>query len=161
MKIRKATLKDVPMIVEMWEGFMDEHSVMVRDKELKYKEQDEFAENRGDNYKEFISGFIEKGNGAIFIAEEDEAVGYCLVFIKDNIPIFKVKKLGYASDLFVKKEFRGKGISSKLVEEALKWFKEKGLKHISLQTYCSNDKARSIYKKMGFFEYKVEMRKKL
>ena len=84
-----------------------------------------------------------------------------MVFIKDNIPIFELKELGYFSDLYVKKQFRKLGISSKLRDEAIKWFKKKKMKYISIALYPDNKFAHSVYKKWGFMDYHIEMRREI
>ncbi|MBI2581144.1 GNAT family N-acetyltransferase [Candidatus Woesearchaeota archaeon] len=162
ISVRKAALKDIPSIAGLWCEFMKEHDkiVLVRNKKLsRYTPRKKNAEN---NYRSFIKKQLKSGNGAIFLAEaEDTAAGYVFVIIKDEIPVFKLKKIGYISDLYVKKALRGMKISSKLKDEAMKWLKKKGLKHISIGLYVDNEFAHSVYKKWGFFDYKLEMRRKI
>jgi GNAT superfamily N-acetyltransferase len=162
MIIEEAKIEDVPRIVQLWLEFMKEHD------EIIIKENSELSEceikdgNMGEKYREFLISHIESKDGAVFIAKENnEIVGYCLIFIKDEIPIYKNKKIGCASDLYVKKNFRNQGISSKLGDKSIKWFKEKRIKFVSAPMYPDNRFAHSIFKKWGFFDYKVEMRKKV
>lgn len=51
-------------------------------------------------------------------------------------------------ELFIKKEYRGKGISKKVFEFLFNEYKEYG--RIRLEVEKSNEKAISIYRKMGF-----------
>ena len=88
-------------------------------------------------------------------------VGYNLVQIKSTIPIFKNKKVGHLADLYMQKEFRGQGLSTKLRDASMRWFKKNNVKSISINVYPDNPHAYKIYKKWGFFEYKIEMRKKI
>ena len=162
MKIRKATLKDLKTIVNLWVEFMKEHDKNV----LKENERLDFFIKRKDNSKEIFSEFVEKNikskNSEIFLAEvENQIVGFCQMLIKDEIPVFKIEKYGYISDLFVKKEYRKKGISTKLKDMAFDWFREKGMKFVSLGMYPDNIESHEIYKKWGFFDYHVDMRIKL
>jgi len=94
-------------------------------------------------------------DGVVFIAEVDgKTAGFSLVFVKDEIPIFEIEKYGYISDLYVKEEFRGKGVSSNLKEAAVEWCKNKGLKHVSIAVYSDNKFAHDLYNQRGFFDYK-------
>lgn len=52
--------------------------------------------------------------------------------------------------LAVKKEFRGRGIGTKLLSTAIERCKERGKKKILLEVRVSNYIAQRLYKKMGF-----------
>lgn len=159
--IRKATLEDIPQIVQLWTNFMENHDeiVLKRNKRLEsYVIRKKTAPN---NYGSFLREQLQS-TGTAFIAEVDgAAVGFTLLVVKDEIPIYKIEKIGCISDLFVKEEFRGKGISSKIRDEALKWFKMQGISNISVLLYSDNPFVHSVYKKWGFFDYKIEMRREL
>ena len=74
---------------------------------------------------------------------------------------YKIKKIGYISDLFIIRNYRAKGISSRFKDEAIKWFKKKNIKHISIAVHRENKLAYSIYRKWGFLDYHIELRKKI
>jgi len=125
----------------------------------------QFIIKRADAFEKIRDYFrrsIHSKNATIFIAEfEGTIAGYCLITLKKTILIFKIEKMGYVSDLFVKEEFRGKEVSSKLKEEAFRWFREKGITHTSICVDPYNDQALSIYRKWGYREFMVEMRMKI
>ncbi len=161
-EIREAGFSDIPELVEIWAGFMEELETLVVNENPAMKECEEKDSKMTDSYREFMKSKIESTDGKVFVARKnDKIVGYTMVFIKDEIPIFRNKKTGFVSDLFVKKEFRNKGIGAMLVEKAFEWFRQKGMKFVSLPVYADNAPARSFYRKLGFFDYKVEMRKSL
>ena len=56
----------------------------------------------------------------------------------------------YLNAISVKQDFRGKGISTILLNNTVAHCKEKGLNKISLFVEIENKKAFSIYKKFGF-----------
>ena len=84
-----------------------------------------------------------------------------LFFLPLGIPIFKTEEFGYISDLYVKKGFRKMKLSSKLYAESKEMVQEKGMKYISIAMYPDNKSAHSIYKHWGFFDYHLDMRRKL
>ncbi len=158
--IRKADIKDIPSVVGIWKEFMREHDKIVLKKNEKLRTYTPKKKNAADNYRAFITKQLKGGKGAIFIAEiGGKLAGFTLIIIKDEIPIFKIEKIGYISDLFVKKEHSGKGLGSKLMDESINWFKKNKLKHISVGLYADNENAHLFYKKKGFFDYKFEMRR--
>ncbi|MEK6972518.1 MAG: GNAT family N-acetyltransferase [archaeon] len=160
--IKEADISYVPKIVDLWVEFMAEHDKIIIDADPKLKDFEIKEKGMGPIYEKFLRLNFESKKGTVFIAEADKAlVGYILVFIKDEIPIYENKKVGYVSDLYVKEQFRHKGISSELMNKAIGWFKQKKLKVAAIPLYAANKHAYSIYKKYGFMDYRLEMRRKV
>jgi len=161
VKIRKAKIKDVPELVKLWSDFTNEHKRITVKNSAKpdYQEKKKNAKNI---WEKWIIKSIRSKKSLVMVAEHDgKFVGYVLSNIKKTPPVYKIDTFGYISDLYVKKEYRGKRISSKFKDESLKWFKKKGLKYSSIGVYSDNPHARFVYKKWGFFDCEVIMKKKL
>lgn len=162
MIIKKANLGDVSEIVKLWLDFMKEHDEVILKNERRLKPFEVKAKDIGKKYEAFVRMRINSKNGIVFLALKDnEIAGYALVFVKDEIPIYRRKKVGYISDLYVKGGFRKQGISTKLKNQAILWLKNNRIDNVALPLYPANKSAHSIYKKWGFFDYKIEMRKKI
>ena len=162
MRIRKAALKDLNGIVKVWEDFIRDHDKIVLSKNNKLKQHILRRKDASEIFRKFAKKNITSKEGEIFIAEDGgNLVGYILLLIKENIPVFKIKRIGYISDLYLKKEYRGIRISSKLKDEAIKWFRKKGIRYISIAVNANNLSAHSIYDKWGFFDYQIELRKRV
>ena len=162
ISVRKARLKDIPEILKMWKVFMSEHDMMVVSKNPSLKPHYDMLKTGPGDFERYARNNIHSKNAIIFLAEKDgKIIGYCLCRIKRNIPIFKVTHLGHIGDLYVKKEYRKLGISSMFKNEALKWFKSKGIKYSSIMVSPENSRARGIYKKWGFTDYHLELRKRI
>jgi len=67
--------------------------------------------------------------------------------------------IGHIGLLFVEKEHRGKGIGKLIVNELIKWFKKKKIKDVRLQVYAKNVNAIKAYKKLGFENRIIELKK--
>ncbi len=81
--------------------------------------------------------------GNILVADfNGKVVGY--VTVMDMGEDAKVMSIA------VKKEFRGMGIGSKLMDEAINWCKIRGKKRLLLEVRISNFVAQNLYKKKGF-----------
>lgn len=63
---------------------------------------------------------------------------------------------GYISVVATVEEYRGSGFASKLVKQFLKVAEQKRLSAVHLYTAKSNKKARAMYEKIGFQEWKQE-----
>ncbi|MFH1294941.1 MAG: GNAT family N-acetyltransferase [Candidatus Aenigmatarchaeota archaeon] len=161
IEIREATPEDIELIIELWNEFQDyQKDLLKKDPTLKsYLEKKKDAKQIFRNY---ITGRVESPEAKVMIAYADgKPAGYCLYMIEKTIPIFKMEKIGYISDLFVRPSFRGQGISSMFRDKAYEWFRKIGLTHVSIKLYPGNIHAHSIYAKWGFRDYHIEMRRKL
>lgn len=85
----------------------------------------------------------------MYVAEiENKIVGYVLVLIK--------RKKAKLYSLGVDAEFRGKGISAKLLATALEQVAALGFQKIFLEVRSDNESALALYKKFGFQTLKSE-----
>jgi ribosomal protein S18 acetylase RimI-like enzyme len=160
--IREAKIKDSIKITELAKEFMHYHDETIIKNNPLMKPYLDKRKDHSAIFRKFLEKNIRSRNAVVFIAESDgNAAGYSLNYIKNNIPIFKMEKIGYISDLFVKKEYRSKGISTRFKDAAMQWFKSKKIRYISLCVYNDNEFAHSVYKRWGFIDYHVEMRKKI
>jgi GNAT superfamily N-acetyltransferase len=162
MIIRKAKISDAPEILGMWKEFMKYHTEDLVKKDKRLIPHLEKKKDAPEIFLKYAKRCIKSRNSVIYVAEEkDKLIALSLLEIKKTIPIFRIEKVGHFGVLFVKKEYRGKGISSRFKDEAIKWFRKKDIKYLSLMVYPGNEHARSIYKKWGFFDFHVEMRRKI
>lgn len=162
MLIRESTQRDIPKIVDLWVKFMEEHDTLIIGENPALKDFELKDAKMAESYGKFLAQNIGSKNGAVFLAEESGNIaGYTLVYVKDEIPIYQNKKLGYISDLYVREKFRHKAISSALKNKALEWFRERGIIFVSIAVSPDNKLAHSIYRKWGFMDYKTDMRKKI
>ncbi len=160
MKIRKARLKDVPGIVDLWKEFIREHDRVVLNNNPKLKPYMKKRKNAQDIFIGILKNNIRSGNGLVLVAESGgKLAGYGIFRINKGHPVFSIERIGCISDIFIKKGFRGKGISSLFRDDAIKFFRKKGIKHLSLQVFSANSHAHEIYRKWGFQDYLIDMRK--
>ena len=162
MIIKKANQNNIKEIVQLWLDFMNEHDQIVLKNDPRLKAFEAKRKDMGEKYEVFIKSYIGSKNGVVFLAiEKHNIVGYTLVFIKEEIPIYKCEYVGYISDLYVKDGSRSQGLSTKLKNQAIAWLKGKKMTCAAVPLYPANTVAHSIYEKWGFFDYKVEMRMKI
>jgi ribosomal-protein-alanine N-acetyltransferase len=73
-------------------------------------------------------------------------VGYV---VADAIPNHGTP-LGHIKDLAVHPEFRGEGLGKRLMRRALVVLESQGVGSVKLEVRYGNDRARSLYRKLGF-----------
>lgn len=160
IKIRKASVKDILVIFNLWKNLVKEHNEMILQKSPELKPLLATKKNVADIYKKDAKKALTSKKGAIFIAETGrKPVGYIELTI--NKRSYSIMDSGIICDIFVKKEFRKLGVSSRLKEEAINWFKLKKIKYIWLNVQIYNEHAYSVYRKWGFSDSDRRMMKKL
>ena len=157
--IKKARIKDINIILNFEKKLYDS-SVKIMNKFTPQHICDiELKSDYDEILLKFIRSFIYSKNGTIFLSYiNKKPVGHMIISIQKSHPIFKMKYFGRINTVFIEKEFRGLGISKKLKDEALKWFKFKNITRISLNVFPDNKSAIKAYKKWGLTLSLLEMR---
>ena len=159
---RTARLADVPTVTKLWDEFMKHLENLAARENPRAKLSWTRRPSAFRNYGKWVRKHIRSSIGTVLIAEVDGKVaGYSLIYILTLPPAFQIHRLGHIAELFVKEQYRGLGVSSKLYKEATKWARRKRVQHLSLVVMKGNDIPHSIYEKWGFFDNFIEMRKKL
>lgn len=133
---RKATLQDLPQLTKLF----DQYRIFY------HKDSDiPAAEN-------FLKERIENKDSEIFVAEnESKLVGFVQLY-----PLFsstRMKRYWLLNDLFVNENYRGKGFSKQLIDEAKELAKSTNSAGILLETGKSNDIGNQLYPACGFDLY--------
>jgi GNAT superfamily N-acetyltransferase len=136
MLIRKATLQDLPQLVELFDQY----------RTFYHKESDKTgAEN-------FLKARIENHESEIFIAEENGILtGFTQLF-----PLFsstRMKRYWLLNDLFVNENHRGKGHSKALIEKAKELCIATEACGILLETDKTNAIGNQLYPSCNFEHY--------
>lgn len=147
--IRKAKLKDLDVLLELWERFMKHQREL--GKEYGEDRVPRMRKDAKDIVRSYFEKTIRSPNGLLIVYEEDSVIqGYMLSNINKNIPIFNDPEVGYISDIYLEFEFRGRGIGRKLFERTMNWFDSKGVKEVSIKVLHYNDIALARYEGWGF-----------
>lgn len=142
MKIVKASVSDLPLIVDMkMRMFREVGSIDLLQ----------------DNAEELILHTYEKlyreDKCSHFMAfdEEMQCVACSGAVIKEDVPFcfFKTPCYGYVIDVYCVPEKRRNGYATKTIETALKWLNKKGVHNVKLKPSGSG---RILYEKMGFHD---------
>lgn len=151
LKYEVASLKDLDEIMRMAKDFDAEHFKTVTGNNPKAKPH---LERRKDSFsiqRRYFARCLRSEKSRMHIARDGKKiVGYSLLHIKKNIPVYAIGKRGHFGDLYVKKEYRGRGVSSRFKELGLEWFRKKGLKAAVIGLHWGNTKAKKIYEGWRF-----------
>ena len=145
---RKATLKDLDSLIDLWKGLMDYHLEF-------FPSFYKFKNGHLALTKKWFGKNIRSRNSLVMLAEDNGVpMGFIMIFVrKFSPPIYKWEKEALVSDLFVGEEYMGKGVAKKLFTRAKKFAKEKGADYLKLDVDVKNPSANRFYDKMGLFEF--------
>lgn len=146
-RVRKASLDDLPVLLEFEQGLIEAERPMdptIREGKISYYD---------------IGEFIRSEDAEVLVVEEDGEIlasGYAR--IKPDRHYLKHERMGYLGFMFVPEEHRGKGLNGLIVEKLIDWCRQRGLNEIRLDVYTVNEPAIRAYEKAGFKKHLITMR---
>ena len=136
INVRKATIKDIDGIVSVLESTSLSEERWTRNEKLA---------------KRMLRESLKDKNWSILIAEAESAiVGFidCASFPS----LWEGAKQGLIVDLFVRDDYQGKGIGSKLLQAMIEQAEAANVCELHVSTEQVNQRARKLYGKNGFKE---------
>ena len=142
--IRRYRPRDLPdlrrIAVEAFRGVCSEENV-----------EKTFGRLAGGDWRERLSLCIERDvmwwPEGIFVAEQD---GRIVGFVTSATD--KATRTGHIRNLAVDREYRSRGIGRALINEALAYFRNNGMKYARIETLAQNEKCVGLYPALGFTE---------
>lgn len=109
-----------------------------------------------------LNEFIQSPDATLIVVENNEEIvasGYAL--IKNSEKNYNnFKSYAYLGFMYVKPEYRGKGINKIITDELIHWAKSRNISEIRLDVYAENESAVKAYEKAGFEPHLLTMRLK-
>ena len=131
---KQATINNLEELVSLFDAYRQFY-----DKKSDIKAAEEFLEAR-----------IVNDESVIFLAynKDEKAVGFVQLF--PSFSSTRLRRLWSLNGLFVSPEFRGKGFSRELIEEAKNLCRKTDACAMLLETSVTNDIGNSLYPSAGF-----------
>ncbi|MFP3833997.1 GNAT family N-acetyltransferase [Chryseobacterium sp. SIMBA_028] len=150
MITREATKEDLEILLEFEQGIVSAerpfNSTFI-DGEIHYYDLNEF---------------IQSPDATLIVVEDNNKIvasGYALIKKSDK-DYNNFKSYAYLGFMFVKPEYRGKGINKLITDELVNWAKSRNISEVRLDVYAQNDSAIKAYEKAGFEPLLLTMRLK-
>lgn len=161
IKIREYTTADYDRLLIMETDLIDEMSII--DPHKRFRSRKDFNPRK---YFDALLQELFEHQGKIIVAEMDgNIVGYLMGKIVHRREVDNENKYpaiqGYIEGLFVDAAHRGKGVSSQLITEIEKYFREQKCDYSSVACVSVNEAARNLYTKAGYGEQYIDYIKKL
>ena len=148
MKVRQATLEDVPALVALFQ----ELDRMQSDWRV-FTPRPGFYAEVGLKYREAMS----TENAVVLVAEDEgEIVG--IAYGEVRIPSrFSDERALELSGVVVRTGYRGRGVGRALVQEAARFAGELGVEWVELKTFAPNQGAMAFWEGLGFTPRVLQM----
>jgi ribosomal protein S18 acetylase RimI-like enzyme len=154
MQIRKAKIVDVPRIAEMavdFSRYLDNiERYYALSKDLQKLLLDYFRKN------------VYSSKSLLLVATDGEKIfGFALAKILKTPLIWNKKPYGEITHMYLEKKYQRAGMADEFLSCFYQWFKEKKIKEVELTVLEKNKQARNAWKKYGFQDYYLRLRKKI
>jgi len=150
MILREATREDLDILLAFEQGVVEAerpYNVTLRKEKIHYYD---------------LESLMDSNDATLIVAEKDHEViasGYALIKQPEK-DYSTFKDYAYLGFMFVKPEHRGKGVNQLIVDELIRWSRNKGISEIRLDVYDQNESAVKAYEKAGFEPLFLTMRLK-
>lgn len=150
VQIRCANPSDLKYISKLWMSMITELNIPLSDYSSALK-----------TWLNHVSLLIAEDPCQVIVATyENEIIGYAIIEFSNLIPMLRI--FGYAAltDLYVRKDWRGKGVGAQLLKKAEMIATSKGFSEIRLSVLSDNINAVRFYENNGYKIYGIIMHKK-
>ena len=147
---RKALIDDLDILLEFERGIIATERPFdptLKDGEIHYYD---------------IAYMITATNVEVIVAEyNNELIGSGYARIEDSKAFLKHPQHAFLGFMFVKPEFRGRGVNNKIIQALKQWAVDKNIYELRLEVYNENQAAIKAYEKIGFKKNLIQMRMSL
>ncbi|EJL67809.1 GNAT family N-acetyltransferase [Chryseobacterium populi] len=150
MTTREATEQDLNTLLEFEQGIVTTErpfNITLIDGEIHYYD---------------LLHLIQSPDASVIVAvENNEIVGSGYALIKQTEKdYYNFNSFAYLGFMYVKPEYRGRGINKLVLDELIRWARSRGISEIRLDVYDQNEAAVKAYEKAGFEPLLLTMRLK-
>lgn len=148
LKIRKAVLEDMEQLL------LFEQGVIASERPF-----DSTLKPEPIQYYD-IEKMIAEDHIELLVAElNNELIGSGYARIENARPYLQHHQHAYLGFMFVKPQFRGKGVNQQIIKALSNWAASRRVTELRLDVYFPNEAAIKSYEKSGFSKHMIEMRK--
>jgi ribosomal protein S18 acetylase RimI-like enzyme len=149
--IRDAREDDLEGVLDLWEQLAEHHEML--------SDSFSLASDSKKRWSKYLREKFDEISTKLIVSEEDgEIVGFMLCMLEPNVPVYKDRKLGVISDVYVKQERRRKGLAKKMLDVAIAWFKKNKVRTVRLNVAAANLEARAAWRMLGFDALMIDKR---
>ena len=153
VKVRTAKGDDLDRVYKLWHSMIEFHTHI-----------DNNFKTGDDTYSFFKSYFIYSLNSSniryTISSHDDECIGFARCRVVMQPELYSESMVGKINELYIKQEFRNKGIAKILIEDAIRWLSNKGIATFEVEVAAKNIEGVNFWRNSGFTDFKYLMRKR-
>lgn len=112
-----------------------------------------WPDNEPEDMEEEFAALLSKPDAAVFLAEEGEAIGFAQCQLRrDYVEGTDSSPVGYLEGIFVREEYRRKGIAKQLLKACEDWAGEQGCTEFASDCELTNYDSFRFHLALGFLE---------
>ena len=134
MNIRKATSADLTVVSKIFDEYRQFYG---RESDL-------------DGAHAFLKDRIHHGESTILLATDTDGRVAGFTQLYPGFSSVSMGRILILNDLFIRPEYRGRGIAQKLIQSGIDFARESGTIRLSLSTARTNSSAQALYEKLGW-----------
>ncbi len=85
-------------------------------------------------------------------------MGFMLCMLEPNVPVYRDRKIGVISDVYVQEQRRRKGVAKKMLDSGVTWLRKNRVKTVRLNVAADNLEARAAWRMLGFEPFIIDKR---
>ncbi|GAA4027603.1 hypothetical protein GCM10022409_09510 [Hymenobacter glaciei] len=148
--IRKATRKDLPVLLEFEQAIVEVE-----------RQFDPTLAAAGVSYYD-LAGMLDTAEVELLVAEIDHTViGSGYARLEDSKVYLKHRRHAYLGFMYVVPDRRGTGVNQQIIAALARWAEAQDVRELRLDVYHDNQAAVKAYEKVGFRRHLTEMRRGL
>ncbi len=163
VSIRKCRRSDNAVLELMFEDFAD-FLASVDDLDRLARRSALAKAGYGRMYLKMTLKDVSENGGAFYVAEDGRRriVGFIALATRklsevQRTELKRRQKFGEVTELYVRPEYRGKGLATSLMDKAEHYLMGKGCNCITIKVFAPNAIARGFYEKFGYRERGIEL----
>ena len=145
--LRVATLEDLPILYSFEQGIITVE-----------RPYDPTLADDPINYYDIKAMILSEEVEVIVALFQEDIVGSAYAKIKKAQPYLKFNSYAYLGFMYVRPEYRGRGISRLVIDRLTDWARSQNLTELRLEVYAENSSAIKAYEKAGMTKNMIEMR---
>ena len=147
LRFRPATFADLPILLDFEQGIIETE-----------RPYDPTLKPGHISYYD-IKAMIESADTEVVVAEVDgQVIGSAYAQLRAAKPYLQHDRYAYLGFMYVRPEYRGRGINQGIIDELKRWAKSLSLTEFRLDVYSDNQAALRAYQKAGFQSHLITMR---
>lgn len=145
-RIEVADSSVLAQIIDLWTELMEFHQEFEPHYRVKGDAQLEF--------QAYLYESMESDESMVLVAMDgEETVGYSISRIAEHPPVFEIETFGLIVEIYVKEEYRRRGLASSMLDEIVRRFDSRGIGRLELHIAAGNEAALAFWESQGFRVY--------